>query len=339
MTEIANNVDGAKVPAQQPELISVIFRCYRDNFVIFWRIMLPFVVLGFLFHFGESLLESRFDSVSDPKNLWRFDTTRGLAVSEYPREDPVLSGSVDSGMTFSFHALSIGFLWLAICPLTFVIVRYYRGAEVTMRRVWQRTRPKIGAILRGFVLLYALAVLGLFAFVVLTSAIFPMPAAPNASSLCLGLFLISVVLIYFGVNWSLYNQIIIIEDQRLAIEAMRRSSTLVRSVWGRTFGVYLFLALVTMVFTSVVLGLTLLVYSLTVPEFAPIQKVLLSPEFFTLFFGGYARISFESVPNLWTAGVIVIVNTLVHAVLAPVWAIVTTHLYLDRTGESEVVSE
>ena len=188
MTDIAENVDSTKVAAQRPEPISVIFRCYRDNFVIFWRIMLPFVGLGFLFYFGESLLESRFDSVSDPKNLWRFDTTRGLAVSEYPREDIILSGSVDSGMIFSFHTFSIGFLWLAICPLTFVIVRYYRGAEVTMRRVWQRTRPKIGAILRGFVLLYALAVLGLFAFVVLTSRIFPMPAAPNASSLCLGFF-------------------------------------------------------------------------------------------------------------------------------------------------------
>ena len=339
MTDVAKNIDSPKIPTQRPEPISVIFRCYRDNFVIFWRILLPFVVLGFLFHFGASLLESRFDSVSDPKNLWRFDTTRGLAVSEYPREDPVLSGSVDSGMTFSFHTFSIGFLWLAICPLTFVIVRYDRGAEVRMRRVWQRTRPKIGTILRGFVLLHALAVVGLFAFVVLTSGIFPMPAAPNASSLCLGLFLISVVLIYFGVNWSLYNQIIIIEDQRLTIEAMRRSSTLVRSVWGRTFGVYLLLGLVTMVFTSVLLGLTLLVFSVTVPEFAPIQKVLLSPEFFTLFLGGYARISFESAPNLWTAGVIIMVNTLVHAVLAPVWAIVTTHLYLERTGESEFVSE
>ena len=166
-----------------------------------------------------------------------------------------------------------------------------------------------------------------------------MPAAPDASSLCLGLFLISVVLIYFGVNWSLYNQIIIIEDQRLAIEAMRHSSTLVRGVWGRTFGVYLLLGLVTTVFTAVVLGLTLLVFSLTVPEFAPIQKVLLSPEFFTLFLGGYAKINFESAPNFWTVGVMVMVNTLVHAVLAPVWAIVTTHLYLKRTGESGLVSE
>ena len=331
MADVVENIDPTKVPAQRPELISVIFRCYRDNFVIFWRIMLPFVVLGVLFHFGLSFFESLFDSVSDPKNLWRFDTARGLAVSEYPREDVIASGSVDSGMIFSFHAFSIGFLWLAICPLTFVIVRYYNGAEVTMRRVWARTRPKIGASLRGFFLLYFFAMVGLFAFLILTSEILPIPAPPNASTLCLGLFLMIVVLIYFGVNWSLYNQIIIIEDQRSAIDAMRRSSTLVRAVWGRTFGMYLLLALFTMVFTAVVLGLTLLVFSLTVPAFDPMRRVLLSPEFFTLFLGGYAKISFESAPNFWTVGVMVMVNTLVHAVLAPVWAIVTTHLYLERT--------
>ena len=321
---------------EQPGLISTIFRCYRENFGLFWRVMLPFVVLGFLFHFGLSLFESLSDSVSDPKNLWRFDTARGLAISEYPREDLIVSGSVVSGMIFSFHSFSIGFLWLAICPLTFVTVRYYNGAEVTMRRVWERTRPKIGASLRGFFLLYFFAAVGLFAFLVLTSGILPIPGSPNASSLCLGLFLITVVLIYFGVNWSLYNQIIIIEDQRSAIDAMRRSSTLVRGVWGGTFAMYLLLVLFTMVFTAVVLGLTLLVFSLTVPEFDPIRRVLLSPEFFTLFLGGYARISFESAPSFWTVGVMVLVNTLVHAVLAPVWAVVTTQLYLERTGELEL---
>ena len=329
MSDLVENTNAPDMPTQQPGLISKIFRCYWDNFGLFWCIMLPFIFLTLLFNVAENYSEGFFGK----EDLWHFDTTRGLAVSEYPREDLVLSGGVDSGMTFSFHAFSIGFLWLAICPLTFVIVRYYRGAEVTMRRVWGRTRPKIGAILRGFFLLYFFAAVGLFAFLVPTSGILPMPASPNASSLCLGLYLISVVLIYFAVNWSLYNQIIIVEDQRLAIEAMRRSSTLVRGVWGRTFGMYLLLALVTMVFTSVVLGLTLLVFSLTVPEFAPIQKVLLSPEFFTLFFGGYARISFENAPNFWTVAVMVLVNTLVHAVIAPVWAILMTHLYLERTGE------
>ncbi|RKU27261.1 hypothetical protein C6499_12010 [Candidatus Poribacteria bacterium] len=206
MAGIVENTNTTDGQTQQPERISVIFRCYRDNFWLFWRVMLPFVVLGFLFHFGLSLFESLFDSVSDPKNLWRFDTARGLAVNEYPREDLIASGSVVSEMTFSFHSFSIGFLWLAICPLTFVMVRYYNGAEVTMRRVWERTRPKIGASLRGFFLLYFFAGVGLFVFLVLTSEILPIPAPPKASSLCLGLFLVIVVLIYaissFGLEKS-----------------------------------------------------------------------------------------------------------------------------------------
>lgn len=41
MADVVENIDTAKVPAQQPERISAIFRCYRDNFWLFWRIMLP----------------------------------------------------------------------------------------------------------------------------------------------------------------------------------------------------------------------------------------------------------------------------------------------------------
>ena len=333
MTDRVEITNTAERHTEQPGLDPRIFRCYRKNFGIFWRIMLPFIIFVFLFSFGLSLFDSLSDSVSDPKNLWRFDTTRGLAVSEYPRDGGIVSGSVDSGLAFSFHTFSIGFLWLAICPLTFVIVQHHRGSKVPMRKVWECTRRKIGPVLRAFFLLYLFGMIGYFAFLFLTSRMIPIPVSPYGSSLYLGLFLVVGVVIYFGVNWSLYNQIVIIEDQRWAIEAMRRSSELVRSVWGRTFGMYLLLALFTMMFTSVLLGLTLSVFSLTVPEFTPIRRVLLSPEFFTLFLGGYARISFNSAPNLWTAAIMVLVDTLVHAVVAPVWAILTTRLYMERTED------
>ena len=94
-----------------------------------------------------------------------------------------------------------------------------------------------------------------------------------------------------------------------------------------------------MVITSVLLGLTLLLFSLTVPEFAPLREVLLSVKFLTLFVGGYARISFEEVPSFWSVGVMAIVNTLIHAFLAPVWAILTTHLYMERTATRSQDSE
>ena len=102
---------------------------------------------------------------------------------------------------------------------------------------------------------------------------------------------------------------------------------------------YLLLVLATMVLTSTVLGLTLLLFSLTVPEFGPLREVLLSAKFLTLFLGGYVRISFENAPNFWTVGIIVLVNTLVNAVVAPVWAILTTHLYMERAAISHQQSE
>lgn len=312
---------------EQLGFISTIFRCYRENFGLFWRIMLPLIFFSFLFEIGTGLLDNLFGS----KGLWRFDTARGLFVGEYPR-----SIGVKWGMIFGFHSFSISLLWLTICPLTSAIIQRRRDMEVAVRDVWRRTRRKTGSILGASFLLYLLGIGGLFCFLFLTLKIIPdMPGSPYSSSLCLVFFLIVGVIIYFGVNWSLYNQSIIIEDQ-IAIVALRRSSELIRGVWGRTFGMYLLLALVTMMFTSVLLGLTLLVFSVTAPEFAPLREVLLSPKFFTFFFGGYVRISFESAPSFWTVGVMVLVNTLVHAVLAPVWAIVTTHLYLERTGALEL---
>ena len=324
MTDIVENTSSTDVPTQQPSLISKIFRCYRDNFWLFWRIMMPFIFFSFAFEIGGNSADGYFVS----ENLWHFDTARGLAVGKHPK-----STGVYWGMIFRFHSFSFDWLWLTVCPLAFVIVQHYRGIKVTAQRVWKEVRGKEVSIFGASVLLWLLAIVGYFAFLFLTSRLIPdMPASPYGSSVCLGLCLIMGVIVYFGVNWSLCNQSIIIED-RTAIDAMRRSSTLVRGVWGRAAGMYLLLGLVTMLLTSVCLGLTLLVFSVTVPEFAPLREVLLSAKFCALFFGGYAKISFESAPSFWTVGVIVMVNTLVHAVLIPVWAILTTYLYLERTGE------
>ena len=323
MTEIVENSDTTDGQTEQPRLISTIFRCYRENFGLFWRIMIPLIIFSLLFESGTTLSDSFFGS----EDLWQFDTARGLFVNKDPR-----STGVNWGMTFGFHSFSIGLLWLTMCPLTFTIIQRRRDMEVTVRDVWRRTRRKTGSILGASFLLYLLGIGGLLPFLFLTLKIIPnIPDSPYGSSLCLGLFLIVGVVIYFGVNWSLYNQSIIMED-RMAIAALRRSSELIRGAWGRAFGMYLLLALVTMVFTSVLLGLTLLVFSLTVSEFAMLREVLLSAKFFTLFFGGYARISFENAPSFWTVAVIIMVNTLVHTLLAPVWAILTTHLYMERTG-------
>ena len=321
MTEVVENVNTADTP-RRLGLISTIFRCYRKNFGLFWRIMLPMIIFNFLFNIAENFSES----YVTPENLWLFDTASGLSVSDSPK-----STGVDWGMIFGFHAFNIGFLWLAMCPLIFAIVERRRNVEVTSRSAWRRVRSHAGAILRAFFLLYFLGALALLGFLILTLKIFPdVPDSPFGSSLCLGLFLIVGVLIYWSVNWSLYNQSIIIEDHTSAAASFRRSSELLRGVWGQAFGMCLLLALVTMVMTSMILGIALLLFSFTVPEFAPLREVLLSVKFLTLFVGGYARISFESAPSFWTVGIMVLMNILANAVMAPVWAILTTQLYRER---------
>ena len=312
-------------------LISTIFGCYRENFALFWRIMMPVIIISFLFDVGVSFSDSFFD----PENLWRFDTARGLFVGKDPK-----SIGVDSGMIFGFHAFSISFLWLTMCPLIFAIVERRRNAEVTSRGAWRRTRGYVASILAAAFLLYLLGIVALLGFLLLTLKVVPgVPDSPYGSSLCLGIFLIVGGIIYLAVNWSLYNQSIIIEGRKSTIASLRRSSELVRGIWGRAFGIYLLLTLVTIVLTSLILGLTLLVFSLTVPEFVHLREVLLTAKFLTLFVGGYARISFESAPNFWTVGIMVLMNILVNAVMAPVWAILTTHLYMERTATRSWNSE
>ena len=330
MAEVVENTNTTDISPRRTDLISTIFRSYRKNFALFWRIMVPIIIFSVLFDIGANFSDSFFG----PENLWHFDTARGMSVGKYPE-----STGVGSGMIFRFHVFSLGFLWLTMCPLIFAMVERRRDVEVAARGAWRRARGKVVPILAASFLLYLLGIGAFLSFSLFASGIVPDVPLPFGSSLYLGLFLIIGGIIYLGVNWSLYNQIIIIEDQRLTITSLRRSSELVRGVWGRAFGMYLLLVLVTMMLTSTVLGLTLLLFSLTVPEFTPLREVLLSAKFLTLFVGGYARISFENAPSFWTVGVMVLVNTLIHAFLAPVWAILTTHLYMERAAISNQQSE
>ena len=330
MAEVVENTNTTDISPRRTDLISTIFRSYRKNFALFWRIMVPIIIFSVLFDIGANFSDSFFG----PENLWHFDTARGMSVGKYPE-----STGVGSGMIFRFHVFSLGFLWLTMCPLIFAIVERRPDVEVTSRGAWRRARGKVVPILAASFLLYLLGIGAFLSFSLFASGIVPDVPLPFGSSLYLGLFLIIGGIIYLGVNWSLYNQIIIIEDQRLTITSLRRSSELVRGMWGRAFGMYLLLVLVTMMLTSTVLGLTLLLFSLTVPEFTPLREVLLSAKFLTLFVGGYARISFENAPSFWTVGVMVLVNTLIHAFLAPVWAILTTHLYMERAAISNQQSE
>ena len=318
---------------QHSRLIPTIFKGYRNHFGLFWRVMLPVIVFSLLFN----ITLFQFFKLRVPEARWTFSTSQGVSARTLSAFDS-LSGTsqplqeptgVISAVGFSGSSFHIGFLWLAICPLVFIIVHQYRGVAVTFGEVWQHTLRKIWTILGAGILLVALVV-------GISLLVFPLMFLVGEGSIGLGAPIFLFVLIpgipitYFMVKWSLYNQGIIIENLS-AIAALRRSNELVRGKWGQFFGMYLLLALVTMVFTTAVLGLTLLVFSVIAPEFAPLREVLQSSKFFGLFVGGMIKITLDSVP-VWAIGTMVTINTLIHAILAPIWALLTTHLYMERAG-------
>ena len=332
---LENTNDAAELP-QQPRLLSKIFGDYRNHFGLFWRIMLPVIIVCLILNITGFL----FFKMAVPEAQWTFSTLKGIGAHSSSTLDrsrgtpqPTLEPTgVVSGVGFSASSFHIGFLWLVMCPLAFIIVHHRRGVNVTFSEVWQHTLRKTLSILSGCVLLGALVLgINLIAFPLMlligeTSIGFP-------ASIFLFVLIPSVPIAYFTVKWSLYNQGIIIENLS-TITAFRRSSELVRGAWGQFFSMYLLLALVTMVFTTAVLGLTLLLFSVVSPEFAPLREVLQSGKYLSLFFGGYAKITLESAP-IWAIGVMVAVNTLIHAILAPIWASLTTQLYIERTDEQE----
>ena len=332
MQNVLGNTSRAVAQQHRPGLVLTIFRTYRNHFGPFWRVMFPLIIVSLLFNIALFL----FFKFGIPEAQWSFSTSAGIEAQSLSTfdtsSDPLVPSprptGVNTGVGFSGSSYDIGFLWLAMCPLAFIIVQYRRGVNVTAKNVWQHTRRKIVSIL-GVCSLLVLPSLGMgivVGFLIVTGI--PSVSGQDAS-VFLFLLIAGVATVYFMVKWSLCNQCVIVENLS-AIAALRRSSALVRGAWGRFFGMYLLLALVTMVFTTTVLGLTLLLFSVAAPEFAPMREVLQPGKFFSLFFGGYAKITLERAP-IWAIGAMVVANTLIHATLAPIWAILTTHLHKERT--------
>ena len=341
MQNILENAANTRATPQQQGLVSTIFKAYQNRFGLFWRVMLPVIIVSLVFNSAIFL----FFKVGVPEAQWTFGTSQGVSARSSSTFDST-SGTfqpspeptgVQSSVGFNGSSFHIGLLWLAMCPLALIIVHRHRGENTTFGEVWQQTRRKAGSIL-GACILMLLVAGGPFVILTLTIAGFIKFVIPDSltgfpAPIILLMLIAGVIAVYFLVKWSLCNQAIILEDLP-AVAAIRRSSELVRGRWGQFFGMYLLLTLGTMVFTTAVLSLTLMLFSVVSPEFAPIREVLQSGKFFGLFFGGRIQITLQSAP-VWAIGTMVAINTLIHAVFAPIWAILTTHLYMERAGIPE----
>ena len=287
--------------------------------------MFPLIIVNFLFYLGTFL----FAKLMSPEGQWTLSTEGGIAAYTSSSQS-VQPTRVVWGTHLGASSTHISLLWLAMCPLVFAIVQRRNGMDLTFKAVWQQTLRKTAPILGSAFLIGILASGVPLIAGFLISEMLP----PPYGSILFSVFMCIAVawfvfIIYFVVKWSLYNQGIIIENLS-AIAALRRSSELVRGTWQRFFGIYLLLAWASTVVSSILLGLTLVLLSFAVPEFIPMREILLPGKFISFFFFGFAKITLENAPNFSTIGAIVGVQTLIYAMLAPIWASLTTQLYAER---------
>ena len=325
---------GTMTSVPQPSgLISTIFRDYRNHFGLFWRVMLPIIVFSLIFWF----LFFKFGAPEAAQ--WTFSTSAGIDAESSSTFDkssgtfqpsPPKPTGVDLSTGFSMPAFGIGWLWLALSPLALIIVYHHRGVDLTSGAVWQEMRRRCWSILGVYLLLFLVSIGAGILLLPLALSSFLADSEALFGFLLLFMAIAGVATLYFLVEFSLANQCLIIENLSV-IAALRRSSELVRRAWGRLFGMYALLSLVTLVFTTAVFGLTLLLFSIFSAEFAPLREVLQSGKFFSIFFGVQVSLILDHTP-IWAICGMVTVTTLIHAVLAPIWALLTTHLYMERAG-------
>ena len=137
--------------------------------------------------------------------------------------------------------------------------------------------------------------------------------------------------IYFLVMLSLYNPCLILEDNSI-IGIFRRSHTLVSGARLRFFGIYLLTSWIASVITSVLLGAALFVFSIFIPDLAQIRVALFPIKFLLLFIGGDIEVVLPQMLGASVTIAILVVKGLVVTFIVPIWGILTTHLYLARSG-------
>lgn len=325
--------DAAAMPQQHPKLVSRIFRDYRNNLGLFWKVMFPLIIINFLFYLGIF----PFAKLMSPEGQWTISTDSGLTAYTSSSESVQPVGVV-WGTHLGVSSFHISFLWLAMCPLIFVIVQRRNGIDTTFKAVWQQTFRKTVPILGAafFIGMLFFGVPIIFGFLTF-EFFFQELVQPNAPTL---VFVFSCIIAawfvlsaYFPVKWSLYNQAIMIENLS-AIGALRRSNELVRGgTWWKFLRIYLLLALAFTALTSSLLGLTMALLSFAAPEFIPMREALLPGRFISLLFFGFAKITLENAPPFWTVGALFGVYTLICAAFAPIWASLTTQLYMEQADE------
>ena len=388
-------------------LMATVFECYRKNFLLFWRIMIPIAGVALVLSIAlrlwidssyipklkDRMIKERidFDTVSHkitssastdwgitfvtllPKIDTPADSSENVLINPVhpPGErrwllfPPIFVTTNNEGITWkwrlSFKSLSYGYmdplslLLLTLCPLSLAIAHISRRSDVpgvlqnqmllTAGEVWRQTRRKGFTILGAFLF----CVLILRAIKVIDDSISPgllmwlvMRLGPKIPTQLVGLLWclssgpFILLKVYFLVTMSLYNSCLILENNSI-IGIFRRSHTLVCGARWRFLGIYLLTGWIASIVSSVLTGVALLMFSVFVPNLAVVRVALSPLRFLTLFIGADIVVVLPQLLSVPITLAIYVVETLIHIFLVPIWAILTTHFYLERADAQQHV--
>lgn len=357
---------------QRANLARTIFTQYRDHWGLFWRIMIPVVIIAIVlevvvFFYSTTRTEKYIDGTF-PGNVYttvgNVNTTNGVyptlslpkkETSAEPSEPnvswqllpiPYFTSTDNAGITWKwglnfriFDDSPLILLLLTLCPLSLAVARISRGStpqasvSLTARDVWRQTGRKFLGVLGASLLFVLVPDAGTYLYLAVLWLVSAYPALhERLSDLALSLYLFSILVLlrcYLLVTLSLYNPCLILENNSI-IGIFRRSHTLVSKARLRFFGVYFLTGWIASVFTSVLFGAVLLVFSMFISELGPVRDALSSLRFLTLFIGGDVEVILPQLLSVPATVAILIVKGLIATFLVPIWAILTTHLYLER---------
>lgn len=358
---------------QRTRLAGTIVTLYRNHGGLFWRIMMPVSIIAIildiaLFFFTISRFEQDMnDSVNGPVGTVtaNVNTISGI----HPTITSVGANTKSSGMSWQFYLIPSfhstddkGITWrwelnfrsfeysrlilllLTFCPLSLAVARISRDAQatdivtsLTAREMWRQTGRKAFMVFAAFFIFILLidVVANLYLLVLLL-----MPSLGRILPFELTSFLFTVSnvsYIYFLVTLSLYNPCLILENNSI-MGVFRRSHALVSGARLRFFGIYLLTGWIASVITSVLLGIALLVFSMFISDLAQVRDALPLLKFLSLFIGGDIEIVLPQLLSVPTTVAILIVKGLIATFLVPIWAILTTRLYLERVdGQTDAI--
>jgi hypothetical protein len=148
--------------------------------------------------------------------------------------------------------------------LTVAVSRAVLGQSISARDAWTQARPRLPALL-GVTGLVLLIMLGLAVLALAPGVILALASAPTAAvaiAFVLGVPAFLVVAAYLYTAFALAPPAIVLERQGV-VASLRRSRSLVRGAWWRTFGILLLVNLIAQVLAGI-LGVPFTVLTLLV---------------------------------------------------------------------------